>query len=236
MPGTVSRRSVLRLLGGATAVALAATAGAPAPARAAAREPAAGPRVESLLTRLTLDGKVSLLHGATDPESLGQAGYVPGVRRLGIPPLRLADGPAGVRVRRRATALPAPVLLASAFDPALARRYGRVIGHEGRALGQDVLLSPMANLVRTPYAGRDFETFSEDPLLSADLVAEEIRGIQEEGLIATVKHYAMNNHSRTPPSGTGTWRCGGQRTGWTWPSPCATRGGGPCGWEPRPAR
>ncbi|MFJ2261030.1 beta-glucosidase [Streptomyces sp. NPDC087844] len=192
----VSRRSVLRLLGGATAVALAATTGSPAPARAAVRERAAGPRVKGLLARLTLDEKVSLLHGATDPKSLGQAGYVPGVARLGIPPLRLADGPAGVRVERRATALPAPVLLASAFDPALARRYGRVIGHEGRALGQDVLLSPMVNLVRTPYAGRNFETFSEDPLLSADLVAEEIKGIQGEGLIATVKHYAMNNQEK----------------------------------------
>ncbi|MFH8467257.1 beta-glucosidase [Streptomyces sp. NPDC017991] len=192
----VSRRSVLRLLGGATAVALAATTGSPAPARAAVREPAAGRRVEGLLAQLTLDEKISLLHGAPDPESLGQAGHVPGVARLGIPPLRLADGPAGVRVKQRATALPAPVLLASAFDPGLARRYGRVIGHEGRALGQDVLLSPMVNLVRTPYAGRNFETFSEDPLLSADLVAEEIKGIQGEGLIATVKHYAMNNQEK----------------------------------------
>jgi beta-glucosidase len=146
--------------------------------------------------RLTLDEKISLLHGATDPDSLGQAGYVPGVQRLGIPPLRLADGPAGVRVTRHATALPAPVLLASAFDPDLARRYGRVIGHEGRALGQDVLLSPMVNLIRTPYAGRNFETFSEDPLLAGDLVAAEIEGIQGEGLIATVKHYAMNNQEK----------------------------------------
>ncbi|MCX4910604.1 beta-glucosidase [Streptomyces sp. NBC_00878] len=195
MSDTASRRSVLRLLSGATAVALAATSGLPPLAYAAARRPpAAGPRVEGLLTRLTLDEKLSLLHGATDPKHLGQAGYVPGVERLGIPSLRLADGPAGVRVKQPATALPAPVLLAAAFDPGLARRYGQVIGREGRALGQDVLLSPMVNLIRTPYAGRNFETFSEDPLLSADLVAEEIMGIQNEGLIATVKHYAMNNH------------------------------------------
>ncbi|WP_246562233.1 beta-glucosidase [Streptomyces roseirectus] len=151
------------------------------------------PRVERLLSQLTLDEKLSLLHGAPDPASLGQAGHLPGVPRLGIPPLRLADGPAGVRVAAPATALPAPVLLASAFDPGLARRYGQVIGHEGRALGQDVLLSPMVNLLRTPYGGRDFETFTEDPLLAADLVAAEIRGIQDEGLIATVKHFALNN-------------------------------------------
>ncbi|MGW0653386.1 beta-glucosidase [Streptomyces umbrinus] len=198
MSDTVSRRSVLRLLSGATAVALAATAGPPSLAHAATarRQPAAGPRVEGLLTKLTLDEKLSMLHGATDPKALGQAGYVPGVERLGIPPLRLADGPAGVRVKQHATALPAPVLLAAAFDPVLARRYGQVIGREGRALGQDVLLSPMVNLIRTPYAGRNFETFSEDPLLSADLVAEEIKGIQSEGLIATVKHYAMNNQEK----------------------------------------
>ncbi|MER6715133.1 glycoside hydrolase family 3 C-terminal domain-containing protein [Streptomyces sp. NPDC000877] len=190
------RRSALRLLGGAIAVAAAATGGPTAPPRAHARDgdaPAAGARVDALLTRLTLDEKISLLHGATDPRPLGQAGYLPGVERLGIPPLRLADGPAGVRVTRHATALPAPVMLASAFDPALARRYGQVIGREGRALGQDVLLSPMVNLIRTPYAGRNFETFSEDPLLSAHLVAAEIEGIQGEGLIATVKHFALNN-------------------------------------------
>ncbi|AZP16248.1 glycoside hydrolase family 3 protein [Streptomyces aquilus] len=197
MTDTVSRRSTLRLLGGAITVAAAATGG-PAPLAHAGGRPGhgAGPRVERLLARLTLDEKISLLHGATDPVSLGQAGYVPGVARLGIPPLRLADGPAGVRVTRHATALPAPVLLASAFDPELARRYGRVIGHEGRALGQDVLLSPMVNVIRTPYAGRNFETFSEDPLLSADLVAAEIEGIQTEGLVATVKHYALNNQEK----------------------------------------
>lgn len=208
MPDTVSRRSALRLLGGATAVALAATTGSPAAARAAGTTatgpagsartagPVASARVEGLLARLTLDEKISLLHGAADPETLGQAGYVPGVKRLGIPPLRLADGPAGVRVARHATALPAPVLLAAAFDPALARRYGRVVGREGRALGQDVLLSPMVNLIRTPYAGRNFETFGEDPLLAADLVAAQIEGVQGEGLVATVKHFAVNNQEK----------------------------------------
>ncbi|MEV5972817.1 beta-glucosidase [Streptomyces sp. NPDC051921] len=203
-PRRVSRRRLLLALAGAaalTAAPLGAARAATAPARhveRAGRRVAAraAERVAELLAQLTLDEKTALLHGATDPDALGQAGYVPGVRRLGIPALRLADGPAGVRVRKTATALPAPVMLAAAFDPGLARAYGRVIGHEGRALGQDVLLSPMVNLIRTPYAGRNFETFSEDPLLSADLVAEEIRGIQAEGLIATVKHLALNNQER----------------------------------------
>ncbi|MEU3371306.1 beta-glucosidase [Streptomyces sp. NPDC006660] len=205
MSDPVSRRSALRLLGGAVTVAAAATGtlAAPAPAVAlpgARTAPDASPRIETLIGRLTLDEKISLLHGAGDPHGLGQAGYLPGVPRLAIPPLRLADGPAGVRVKAHATALPAPVMLAAAFDPALARAYGEVLGREGRALGQDVILAPMVNLIRTPYAGRNFETFSEDPLLSADLVAEEIRGIQSQGLIATVKHFALNNQEQNRTS------------------------------------
>ncbi|WP_416972845.1 beta-glucosidase family protein [Streptomyces sp. 4F14] len=193
MPSPLSRRTLLALLA-------AAGLGSPARASAAGVDEGSGEgvggdagRVDRLVSRLTLDEKLVLLHGAHDPASLGQAGYLPGVPRLGIPPLRLADGPAGVRVSATATALPAPVLLAAAFDPGLARRYGQVIGREGRALGQDVLLSPMVNLLRTPYGGRNFETFTEDPLLAADLVAAEIEGIQGEGLIATVKHFALNN-------------------------------------------
>lgn len=202
MSEAVSRRSAMRLLavvglgaGGCVAVVppTAELRAGASLAPAAGAEQASTARIDSLLRRLTLDEKTALLHGAPDPASLGQAGYVPGVPRLGIPALRLADGSAGVRVTRPATALPAPVLLASAFDPALAREYGRVLGREGRALGQDVLLAPMVNLIRTPYAGRNFETFAEEPCLTADLVAEMIRGIQDEGLIAAVKHFALGN-------------------------------------------
>ncbi|MFD9356132.1 beta-glucosidase [Streptomyces sp. NPDC060031] len=204
MSEAVSRRCALRLLG-AVGAALGTAgcvaevphgAGVRAAAAAAAPGPGSSARLDALLARLTLEEKTSLLHGAPDPAPLGQAGYVSGVPRLGIPPLRLADGAAGVRVAERATALPAPVMLACAFDPALAREYGRVLGREGRALGQDVLLSPMVNLIRTPYAGRNFETFAEDPKLTADLVAEVVRGIQDEGLIATVKHFALNNQEQ----------------------------------------
>ncbi|WP_272481783.1 glycoside hydrolase family 3 protein, partial [Rhodothermus marinus] len=92
-----------------------------------------------------------------------------------------------------ATALPAPVALAASFDPELAYRYGHVMGIEGRARRHEVLLSPMVNIVRVPEAGRNFETFSEDPLLSAEMVAAEVRGIQDAGMMATVKHYVANN-------------------------------------------
>ncbi|MGW4965656.1 glycoside hydrolase family 3 protein [Nonomuraea sp. NPDC004186] len=183
---SLTRRDAARLLG---AAALAAAVAPQWTAPSAVRRV----DVDALLRQLTLEEKVSLLHGGTDPASKGQAGYVPGVPRLGIPEIRLADGPAGVRVTATATALPAPVALAATFAPDLARRFGAVIGREGRALGMDVLLSPMTNIVRVPQAGRNFETLGEDPLLAAALVAGEIRGIQGEGLIATVKHYAANN-------------------------------------------
>jgi len=150
-------------------------------------------RVDSLIRSMTLAEKVSLLHGERDPAGEGQAGYMPGVPRLGIPPLRLTDGPAGVRLALPATALPAPVALAASFDTALARRYGATMGREGRALGQDVLLAPMVNIVRVPEGGRDFETLGEDPYLASQIVAQEVRGIQGQGLIATVKHYVANN-------------------------------------------
>jgi beta-glucosidase len=156
--------------------------------------------VDALLAAMTLDEKLTFVHGSVDPQSLGEAGYVPGVARLGIPPLRLTDGPAGVRVTHPSTAVPAPVALASTFDSALARRYGQVIGRDGRALGQDVLLSPMVNTIRVPYGGRNFETFSEDPLVSANTVAQEIQGIQSQGLIATVKHFAENNQEQNRES------------------------------------
>ncbi|MFK4039899.1 glycoside hydrolase family 3 protein [Nonomuraea wenchangensis] len=191
---SVTRREAARLLAGVGAVV--AFAG---PVRAeAAPVPA---RVSALLRGLTLQEKIALLHGATDPAAKGAAGYVPGVPRLGIPELRLADGPAGVRgtaqargrTAGQATALPAPVALAATFDPDLARRYGAVLGRECRALGMDVILAPMVNIVRVPQAGRNFETLGEDPLLAAALAAAEVRGIQGEGAIATVKHYAANN-------------------------------------------
>src|SRR5207302_9918314 len=83
--------------------------------------------------------------------------------------------------------------LGSSFDDRLAHEFGRVIGLEGRALGQDVLLSPMTNIIRVPHAGRNFETFGEDPLLSSRMVAAQVQGIQSQGLIATVKHLAANN-------------------------------------------
>jgi beta-glucosidase len=155
-------------------------------------------RVNALVHAMTLDEKIGMLTGwpgagAEDPGSVGQAGFVPGVPRLGIPPLRFTDGPAGVRNNLPATALPAPASLAASFGTELANEYGGVLGRDALATGQDVLFGPMVNLVRVPQAGRNFETLGEDPLLQSDLVASEIRGIQNQGTIATIKHLAENN-------------------------------------------
>jgi len=154
--------------------------------------------VAQLVEQMSLEEKVVMLHGASksfdDLGSVGAVGGILGNERLGIPTLRLTDGPAGARnIHYRSTAMPAPVALASSFNTELAREYGRAIGKEARAQQQDVLLSPMTNIVRVPQAGRNFETLGEDPLLAGELVAAEIDGVQDAGLMATVKHYVVNN-------------------------------------------
>jgi beta-glucosidase len=146
--------------------------------------------VRALVKQMTLDEKLSLVHGTRDPNGLGQAGYWPGVPRLGIPPLRLADGPAGVSVNREATGVPAPVGLAATFNVEAARLFGVVLGRDAKALGQDVLLAPYVNIVRDPLFRRNHTTLSEDPFLSAQMGAAEIVGIQSQGVLAQVKHLA----------------------------------------------
>ena len=148
-------------------------------------------RIAALVARMTVPEKFALLGGTAG--SNGAAGAIPGVPRLGIPGLDMADGPSGVRAAVPATALPAPVALGATFDPDAATAYGGVLGQEADALGMEVLLGPMMNLIRTPFAGRNFETLSEDPLLTARLAAPQVSAIQDHGVIATAKHYAANN-------------------------------------------
>ena len=146
-------------------------------------------RASLLLERLTLQQKVALMHGAdTDVYS----GYVPGNAELAIPALTLNDGPAGMRIGP-STALPAPLALAASWDRTLATEYGEVLGRDTRAKGADVILGPMVNIVRASQAGRTFESFGEDPYLASQMVAPEIRAIQAQHVIATIKHFALNN-------------------------------------------
>jgi beta-glucosidase len=150
------------------------------------------PRVADLIEKMTLEEKVQLLHGYADSRS--GAGAIQGIERLNIPSMMLTDGPAGARNKQYlATAMPAPVALAATFNSQLAYQVGKAIGKEARAQGQDVLLAPMVNIARTPQAGRNFETLGEDPLLAGEMATEQIKGVQDAGLMATVKHYLVNN-------------------------------------------
>ncbi|MEF8851941.1 MAG: glycoside hydrolase family 3 C-terminal domain-containing protein [Haloarculaceae archaeon] len=148
--------------------------------------------ISRLLEELTLEEKVSLVHGATDEEGTA-TGFIPGVERLDVPPVRLSDGPLGVRTDEPATAFPASIALASSFDPDLAREFGEALGREANARDQDVVLAPGLNLVRVPNCGRNFEYYSEDPVLAGSMAAAVVSGIQSRDVVATPKHYVANN-------------------------------------------
>jgi len=145
-------------------------------------------RVEDLLGRLTLDEKVTLLAGS-------EAFALHGVPRLGIPNLRLTDGPTGVRSNRgkEATVFPVAVALAASWNPNLVGEVAAAIAREAQALGEVTILAPTINIVRTPVWGRNFETYSEDPYLTARLAIDYVNGLQGEGIGASLKHFAANN-------------------------------------------
>jgi beta-glucosidase len=146
-------------------------------------------RVAQVLAQMTLDEKIAMVHGAGGS---AYTGYVPGDARLCIPALKLQDGPVGVRMNDT-TQLPAAADLAASFDTSLAKSYGAVIGAEDAAKGVDVDLGPTVNIVRDPRWGRAFESYSEDPYLTGEIGAADINGIQSQGVMAQVKHWAVYN-------------------------------------------
>jgi beta-glucosidase len=153
-------------------------------------------RARAIVSRMTLDEKIQELHGVT--RSRTEARTVAAVPRLGIPPLRITNGPAGIGNggpghEGPATALPAPISLAATWDPELALLYGKVQGAEARDLANDLLEAPDINIARLPQGGRTFEGFGEDPYLVGRISVANIRGIQSEQVIANVKHYVANN-------------------------------------------
>ena len=152
-------------------------------------------RATQIVSQMTLDEKILSLHGIQDSSNFRT---VPGVPRLGIPALNITNGPAGVTNggpghQGLATALPAPISLASTWDTNLARQYGVVIGKEAKALANGFLEGPDINIARVPQNGRNFEAFGEDPYLVGQISASQIAGIQSQGIIAEAKHYAGNN-------------------------------------------
>jgi len=168
----------------------------------------AGERAELVLKQMTLDEKLALLHGngmANNPSwtmplttgANGGAGYVEGVKRLGIPPLVISDAAYGVRDSgvngRYATAMPSNVGAASGWDPQSACEYGEVIGRELRAQGFNMTLGGGVNLTREPRNGRTFEYAGEDPLLAGTLVGNMMKCEQAQHVVGDIKHYVMND-------------------------------------------
>lgn len=148
-------------------------------------------RVDKLLSQMTLEEKLKLIHGTQEDPAVyqGQAGYLGGVPRLGIPGLRYADGPPGVLTRHPSQGETATMGVAATFSVKDAADNGIVIGREARSLGIDVALQPFVNIDRDLEFGRGYNTFGEDPFLTSQIGAAEIKGIQSQHVMAQVKHY-----------------------------------------------
>jgi beta-glucosidase len=148
-------------------------------------------RIENLLSQLTLEEKVSMLAGADSWTT------VP-IGRLGIPPIKMTDGPNGARGAEQRTGppsvcFPVGVALGATWNPDLVQRVGAALGQEVKAKGAHILLAPTVNIHRSPLAGRNFECYSEDPYLSGMTASAYIRGLQSEGVGACIKHYVCND-------------------------------------------
>ena len=143
-------------------------------------------RVRDLLSKMTLEEKIDMLGGV-------EAFYIRPSERLGIPKIKMADGPLGVRNYGKATAFPAGIAFAASWNKDLTQRYGEAVGKEARSKGVHIMLSPGVNIYRAPMCGRNFEYYGEDPYLASRMVVAYINGVQSQGVVATVKHYAVNN-------------------------------------------
>ena len=169
--------------------------------------------IDEVLSQLTLKEKASLVVGAGYKSMLagmfgfkvpvpGAAGMTRPVERLGIPAIVLSDGPAGVRIEPTrkgsddtfyCTGFPIGSLLSSTWNQAMVEMVGAAIGEEALEYGVDVLLAPGMNIQRNPLCGRNFEYFSEDPVLSGLIAAAYVNGVQSKGVGTSIKHFAANN-------------------------------------------
>lgn len=156
-------------------------------------------RIEDALSRMTLEEKIAMIHAQSKFST-------PGVPRLGIPEIWMSDGPHGVRMEidwdtwnhagwtnDSCTAFPALTCLAATFNPELSLKYGNALGEESRFRKKDMILGPGVNIYRTPMNGRNFEYMGEDPYLASKMVVPFIHGVQQNGVAATMKHFALNN-------------------------------------------
>ena len=143
-------------------------------------------RVDDLLNKMTLEEKIEMIGGEN-------TFFTHSLPRLGIPSLKMSDGPLGVHDFGPTTAYPAPIALAASWDVDLAKRVGAMMGQDARARGVNFILAPGMNIYRAPMNGRNFEYLGEDPFLASRMAVSIIEGIQEQGVIATAKHFVANN-------------------------------------------
>lgn len=147
--------------------------------------------LEPLVARLTIEEKVDLLTGQ-------DAWSLRAIPKIGLRSIVMSDGPVGVRgprwdERDPSCNFPSPTAVAASWDRGLVRAVGAGLGGEARRKGVDVLLAPTINIHRTPYGGRHFEAFSEDPLLTSEIACAYVEGVQSHGVAATLKHYVAND-------------------------------------------
>jgi beta-glucosidase len=155
-------------------------------------------KIDSLINQMSLEEKVGMIHASSSFTSGG-------IKRLGIPEWTMSDGPHGVRKEHgrdwmpdenaedSVTYLPVGITLAATWNPELGYAFGKVLGEEAAFRGKDVILGPGVNIIRTPLNGRNFEYMSEDPYLTSRMAVGYIKGVQEQGISACVKHFAANN-------------------------------------------
>ena len=148
--------------------------------------PEAKARASELVSRMTLEEKLSYIGGY-------DGFYIRSIPRLGIPAIRMADGPQCVRNDTHSTLYPCGIALAATWDRSLAHSYGRSLGRDARARGVHIMLGPGVNIYRSPLCGRNFEYYGEDPYLASETASAYIAGMQGEGVMATVKHFCGNN-------------------------------------------
>lgn len=144
-------------------------------------------RAAAIVSRMTLQEKIDYISGYKDGFHLRP------IQRLGIPEIRLADGPQGVRNNTKSTLFACGVAAAASWDEELAYRMGEALGQDSRARGVHVLLGPGVNICRSPLCGRNFEYMGEDPYLASRTAVNYIKGVQSQGVMATIKHFALNN-------------------------------------------
>ena len=177
---------LLKHLALSLSIALATCATAQADTPPAQNTAAIEQRVDTLLAKLTLEQKVELLAGVDNFAVHAEP-------NIGLPPLIMSDGPYGVRAPGPSTAYMAGIGLAASWDPALAKDVGAAMGRDARARGVSFLLGPGVNMYRAPQNGRNMEYYGEDPLLAGSIAVGLIDGVQSQGVVATVKHFAANN-------------------------------------------